>query len=431
MADDDEAMLAEALSLNQDLFVRRHQGSPERPSATTEAGGLPPAGGGGSGGGDRLRSSSIRHLESPLDAGHAGAQEPAPPPLNNEDSELPTRSELTTPSSGQGPASATSSVPAASQPRPTPSGRPRPISEGFSKAGSAITAWISSRGPTSQQGQRHDEPRRRPQLRPHRPQSLESAEGVESSVRDQTSEDSTRGQPTEGRESAAIQESSSIKERRVSEATYARSRAAKSALEAKYSLMNEMETLAANAGIAPGQPDYDTLFRYNPLAVIRWRREAWQKALRSRAVEDSNKWRMPTFVWDVSTQMMREYFEDSVRVRAVASNSNNLERSVEMADGNDEDITVHTQPKTSVASVEIGSSSIEEDERMRIEHDMNISSQSPARPAKLSATAAPRRSIQMILKVFSLKLRTVQCTRVASTIHSLAGKRPINDGLRL
>ncbi|KAJ3188637.1 hypothetical protein HDU85_004351 [Gaertneriomyces sp. JEL0708] len=78
--------------------------------------------------------------------------------------------------------------------------------------------------------------------------------------------------------------------------TLYRSARCKQYLETRY---NHIQRFTANAAL-----------HYNPLAVIRWRREMWQKAIKSGAsTEEQRRWKLRYYTWHVGNNELKEFYE--------------------------------------------------------------------------------------------------------------------------
>ncbi|KAJ3413393.1 hypothetical protein HDV05_008104 [Chytridiales sp. JEL 0842] len=89
-------------------------------------------------------------------------------------------------------------------------------------------------------------------------------------------------------------------------ATIARSEKTKAYLEARYKQLQSFEE-SGSEGRKMG--------RYNPLVVLRWRREAWQRAVRSKNTgggvnDEARKWRLRPFSWYVANADLDDYLKD-------------------------------------------------------------------------------------------------------------------------
>ncbi|KAI9338703.1 hypothetical protein DFJ73DRAFT_847555 [Zopfochytrium polystomum] len=218
------------------------------------------------------------------------------------------------------------------------SSRQRPLSDGFSKAGTALSSWLSPRAstsihalappniaaPTSPLAEHVD--------RALDPTYSSATEGqLDSSLLQLNSVDSSK-QSVEADSRIPSQSSqvfshftsprASKEEPPPSNSTIVRVDRAKAYFEAKHNFLQELESAAIQAGLKPGEAEYEELYRYNPLVVIRWRREAWQKALRSRTAVDAKKWNIRQG-WDVKPAEMRECFQErhNAKLEAAAAAS--------------------------------------------------------------------------------------------------------------
>jgi hypothetical protein len=94
-------------------------------------------------------------------------------------------------------------------------------------------------------------------------------------------------------------------------ATLRRSEKAKEYFEARYKYIEMLDHAVSNGAKVKGDKDK---LRYNPLAVLRWRREAWQRAVRAKhsGGDESRKWRLRQFSWYVVNSDLKEYYKDAV-----------------------------------------------------------------------------------------------------------------------
>ncbi|KAJ3325278.1 hypothetical protein HDU76_013214 [Blyttiomyces sp. JEL0837] len=97
-----------------------------------------------------------------------------------------------------------------------------------------------------------------------------------------------------------------------STATLRRSQVMKANLEAKYSHLQFIEQSAAQGAVT--KKDRRPA-RYNPIAVIRWRRVVWQRAIKSKTpATDVRKLRMRQYTWQVGVSEMIDYFKDEIEM---------------------------------------------------------------------------------------------------------------------